>query len=277
MLTAAAVVCTTAALAGCTSASSPGRTSGSPPAGAPAARTSYSADPAGAAAVQQAFVSAIKRVLPSVVEIRTDSGLGSGVVFDSRGDIITNAHVVGDATSFDVLTSGTPAALTAGLVGVCRPDDLAVIRVGAVGGLYPATFDSSGNAEVGDLVLAIGSPLGLGSSVTEGIVSAVGRNVTEPAAQGSRGATLRDTIQTSAAINPGNSGGALVNIDGQVIGVPTLGAGNQRAGGLAAGIGFAIPASTVVAVGRQLIDGASVNQAGAPALTIFSGGGYESC
>ncbi len=200
-------------------------------------------------------MSVIRRVLPSVVEIRTSSGLGSGVVFDSRGDIITNAHVVGDATSFEVLTSGTPAALTAGLVGVCRPDDLAVIRVGAAGGLRPATFDSSASAQVGDLVLAIGSPLGLDSSVTEGIVSAVGRDVTEPAAAETPGVTLRDTIQTSAAINPGNSGGALVNIDGQVIGVPTLAAGNQASGGLAAGIGFAIPASTAVAVGRQLADG----------------------
>jgi putative serine protease PepD len=127
-----------------------------------------------------------------------------------------------------------------------------VIRVGAAGGLHPTTFDSSGSAEVGDLVLAIGSPLGLGSSVTEGIVSAVGRNVTEPAAEGSPGATLRDTIQTSAAINPGNSGGALVNIHGHVIGVPTLAAGNRGSVGLAAGIGVAIPASTAVAVGRQL-------------------------
>jgi putative serine protease PepD len=112
MLTAAAVVCTTAALAGCTSASSPGRTSGSSPAGAPT-RTSYSADPAGAAAVQQAFVSAIKRVLPPVVEIRNDSGLGSGVVFDSRGDIITNAHVVGDARRLRVLlTTALPVIAT---------------------------------------------------------------------------------------------------------------------------------------------------------------------
>jgi putative serine protease PepD len=253
VVAAAVVLATTAALLGCASELSPGTTGASSPASAP--RTSYSADPAGASAVQQAFVSVIRRVLPSVVEIRTSSGLGSGVVFDARGDIITNAHVVGDATSFEVLASGTPATLTAGLVGVCRADDLAVIRVGSDGGLRPAAFDSSPDAEVGDLALAIGSPLGLGGSVTEGIVSAVGRSVTEPASDGSPGATLRGTIQTSAAINPGNSGGALVNIDGQVIGIPTLAAGNQKSGGIAAGIGFAIPAATAIAVGRQLADG----------------------
>jgi putative serine protease PepD len=251
---AATVAITTGTLAGCATVASPETTSGSSPAGAPAARTGHFGDPAAAVAVQQAFVSVIRRVLPSVVEIRTSSGLGSGVVFDSRGDIITNAHVIGDATSFEVLMSGRPAALTAGLVGVCRPDDLAVIRVKASVGLRPANFESSGNAQVGDLVLAIGSPLGLDSSVTEGIVSAVGRNVTEPTGEGSPGATLHDTIQTSAAINPGNSGGALVNIDGQVVGIPTLAAGSQKAGGLAAGIGFAIPAGTAVAVGRHLAD-----------------------
>jgi putative serine protease PepD len=212
-----------------------------------------------AAALQQQLVSAIKRVLPSVVEIRTNAGLGSGVVLDASGDIVTNAHVVDGASSFQVLSSaaaaghssGTaPAPLPAVLVGSCPGDDLAVIRVSAAAGLPAATFGDLAGVSVGDLVLAIGSPLGLDSSVTEGIVSAIGRSVAEPASTGSPAAVLASTIQTSAAINPGNSGGALVSIDGAVIGIPTLAAVNR--GGAAPGIGFAIPASIAVSVGRQL-------------------------
>jgi S1-C subfamily serine protease len=144
-------------------------------------------------------------VLPSVVEIRTSSGLGSGVVFDSGGDIVTNAHVVGSATSMQVLGSASAEPVPAALVGVYRPDDLAVIRVSDAKGLRPAVFGNSAALAAGDIVLAIGNPLGLDSSVTEGIVSAVGRIVSEPASDGAAGATLPDTIQTSAAINRGSA------------------------------------------------------------------------
>ncbi len=209
--------------------------------------------------MQQEFVSVVRQVLPSVVEIRTGSGLGSGVVFDSAGDIVTNAHVVGDSTRFEVLASGLRGSLAASLVGLCTANDLAVIKVSAAHRLRPAAFDSAA-VEVGDLVLAMGSPLGLDSSVTEGIVSAVGRVVSEPVSAGTPEVTLRGTIQTSAAINPGNSGGALVNIDGQVIGIPTLTAAGER--GSADGIGFAISAGTAVRVARQLAD---VGRAGHPA------------
>jgi putative serine protease PepD len=212
-----------------------------------------SADQAAAAAVQEEFVSVIRRVMPSVVEIRTSTGLGSGVVLDADGDIVTNAHVVGDSASFQVL-SDTPAGrgdpLRAALVGSCPAYDLAVIRVSAAAGLRPATFAHGASVTVGDLVLAIGSPLGLGGSVTEGIVSAVDRSVTEPAHTGAQAAVLAGLVQTSAAINPGNSGGALVNVDGAVIGIPTLAAVNR--GTAAPGIGFAIPASSAVSVGQQL-------------------------
>jgi putative serine protease PepD len=216
---------------------------------------------AAVAAVQQEFVSVIQRVLPSVVEIRTNAGLGSGVVLDADGDIVTNAHVVTGASRFQVLSdsvagsgssASSPAPMPAVLVGSCPGDDLAVIRVGADAGLHPATFANSAGVTVGDIVLAIGSPLGLGGSVTEGIVSAIGRSVAEPASAGTRAAVLTDTVQTSAAINPGNSGGALVSIDGEVIGIPTLAAVNRGAGGAAPGIGFAIPASIAVGIGRQL-------------------------
>jgi S1-C subfamily serine protease len=104
-------------------------------------------------------------------------------------------------------------------------------------------------------VLAVGNPLGLASSVTEGIVSATGRTVSEPATAESAGATLPGAIQTSAPINPGNSGGALVNLSGQVIGIPTLVAVSPHSGAQAAGIGFAIPSNTARDVARQLITG----------------------
>lgn len=222
----------------------------------------------GVMAQQQAFVSVIKRVLPSVVEIRTSSGLGSGVILDSAGDIVTNAHVVGSATRFQVVLSSSTAPLSATLVGAYRPDDLAVIKVTGAKNLHPATFGNSAKLQVGDIVLAIGNPLGLASSVTDGIVSAVGRIVSEPTGGGSPGATLPDAIQTSAAINPGNSGGALVNINGQVVGIPTLAAVNQEAGGAAPGIGFAISSNTAVNIARQLVANGRVTNSHRAALGV---------
>lgn len=219
--------------------------------------------------IQNAFVHVIQRVLPSVVEIRTSSGLGSGVVFDGKGDIVTNAHVVGNASKFKVLPSGSASPLPATLVGTYRPDDLAVIKVRGDRNLPPATFGNSSRLQAGDLVLAIGNPLGLASSVTEGIVSAVGRTVTEPAKSGSSGAALPNMIQTSAAINPGNSGGALVNLAGQVMGIPTLAATDQQLGGGAApGIGFVISSDMVTSIARQLISSGHVTNSGRAELGV---------
>ena len=167
--------------------------------------------PAGAPA-SASYAAVVREVLPSVVLIRTPSGLGSGVVLDTKGNIVTNAHVAGDATSFEVQVAGQAEPRPARLVGTYPPDDLAVIRADDPSGLRPARFGDSSRAQAGDVVLAIGNPLGLSGSVTEGIISATGRAVTEPAAPGSPAATLPDAIQTSAPINPGNSGGALVNI-----------------------------------------------------------------
>jgi S1-C subfamily serine protease len=190
----------------------------------------------------------VQKVGPSVVLIETQSGLGSGVVFDAKGDIVTNAHVVGTDTQFLVATSDG-RQLPATLVGTFPVDDLAVIRV-AKTDLTPAKFGDSSALVVGDIVLAIGNPLGLQSSVTEGIVSAAGRVVTEPG-----GNALPNTIQTSAAINPGNSGGALVDLDGAVVGIPTLAATLPELGGSAApGIGFAIPSNLAVDIATQLVD-----------------------
>ena len=254
-------------VAGCSAASGAGQVQASP-------AVTETAAPGAAAAVQQEFVSVVQRVMPSVVEIRTSSALGSGVVLDADGDIVTNAHVVGGASSFLVLTASSVAQasadaaqepLPAVLVGSCPSDDLAVIRVADAARLRPATFGDPAGVAVGDIVLAIGSPLGLDGSVTEGIVSAVGRTVAEPASTGEPAAVLTDVIQTSAAINPGNSGGALVSLDGEVIGIPTLAAVNRSVGGTAPGIGFAIPATTAVRVAGQLAAASGASSLAAPA------------
>jgi putative serine protease PepD len=200
-----------------------------------------------ALALQQQFVQVVKQVGPSVVLIQTSQGLGSGIILDASGNVVTNAHVVQGASSFQV-TLADGKQYPAQLVGSFAADDLAVLHVDA-GGLHPASFADSSRLHVGDVALAIGNPLGLQSSVTEGIVSALGRTVNED-----NGVALPNVIQTSAPINPGNSGGALVDLQGQVIGIPTLAATDpQLGGGAAAGIGFAIPSNTVREIAVQLI------------------------
>jgi S1-C subfamily serine protease len=195
-------------------------------------------------ALEQSFVAVYRAVSPSVVQISTSEGLGSGIVFDKNGNIVTNDHVVGTATAFAVTTS-TGKRLKATLVGRFTPDDLAVIKVNGTG-LRPADFADSSKLRVGDIAMAIGNPLGLSSSVTEGIVSALNRQETE-----SNGATLPNLIQASAPINPGNSGGALVDIHGRVIGIPTLAAQGRELG--VAGIGFAIPSNVVTDIAGQIV------------------------
>ncbi|WP_033822030.1 S1C family serine protease, partial [Kitasatospora sp. MBT63] len=212
----------------------------------------------------------IATVLPSVVQITAGDSLGSGIVYDDKGDIVTNAHVVGTGKDFSVTLANSTTALDATLVGSFPDSDLAVIRLSSVpGGLKPAVFADSGKVEVGQIALAMGSPLGLASSVTEGIVSATGRTVTEPQNGDSPGATIGNMVQTSAAINPGNSGGALADLSGQVIGINTLAAVDQELNGSAApGIGFAIPASTVTGIADQLIKDGKVTNSGRAALGI---------
>lgn len=224
----------------------------------------------GGSDLQTAYQNTVKAVLPSVVQITTDQDLGSGVVFDDKGDIVTNAHVVGNATNFQVslATGGSP--LGAKLVSSFPASDLAVIRLTSPPkGLKPADFGDSGKVAVGQIVLAMGNPLGLSSSVTQGIVSATGRTVSESSSGGGTGATIPDMVQTSAAINPGNSGGALVNLDNQVIGIPTLAATDPQLGsGAAPGIGFAIPASTVTRIAEQIIKNGKVTDSGRAALDV---------
>jgi len=209
--------------------------------------TATTAQRAQAAALEQRFVAVVKETEPEVVQIQTDAGLGSGVIFDDRGDIVTNAHVVDSARQL-LVTAADGHRFPARLVGAYTPDDLAVVTVGAGHGLKPARFADSSKLAVGEIVLAEGNPLGLQSSVTEGIISALGRDVSE-----GPGVVLPDSIQTSAPINPGNSGGALVDLDGQVVGIPTLAAANPQLGSAAAGIGFAIPSNTVRDIASQLV------------------------
>jgi S1-C subfamily serine protease len=224
-----------------------------------ATATQSPAAPGPATSGTASYASVVRQVLPSVVLIRTENGLGSGVVLDRSGNIVTNAHVAGDATKFQVQVAGDTAPRSAKLVGTYPPDDLAVIRADNPSGLQPATFGDSAKVQAGDVVLAIGNPLGLSGSVTQGIISATDRAVTESATDGSAGqirpaATLPGAIQTSAPINPGNSGGALVSASGQVVGIPTLAAGSPQGGGQAQGIGFAIPSNLARDIAAQIID-----------------------
>jgi putative serine protease PepD len=236
--------------------------------GQEASSNSDSSAPAAAVQLEDAYQQVIDDVLPSVVEIRSSTGVGSGVVYNDGGDIVTNAHVVGDEQEFQVFASGSPEALDATLVGSYPPNDLAVVRVAGGEALHRATFADSSKVEVGQLVLAMGNPLGLESTVTNGIVSATGRTVTEPASPESPGATLPDAIQTSADINPGNSGGALVDLQGEVVGIPTLAALQPRAGAPAPGIGFAIPSNQVTHLADQIVATGTVADSGRAALGV---------
>jgi S1-C subfamily serine protease len=197
-------------------------------------------------AFQRAITAVVHELSPSVVQIQNREGLGSGVVFDSNGDIVTNNHVVAGGGPYTV-TAGAHS-YGASLVGRFPLDDLAIVRVSGAK-LTPAAFADSSKLDVGDFAIAIGNPLGLRSSVTDGIVSAFRQGVSE-----GNGVALPAMIQTSAAINPGNSGGALADLQGRVIGIPTLAATDPELGGTAApGIGFAIPSNLVKDIATQII------------------------
>jgi serine protease Do len=174
-----------------------------------------------------------------------ERSLGSGVIVDPKGYIVTNNHVVEKADKIRVNLMGDPETVTytATVVGTDPETDLAVIKIDAKKPLPAARLGNSDSMNVGDWVLAIGSPFGLNETVTAGIVSAIGRNIV-PLRQ------FESFIQTDAAINPGNSGGPLVNINGEVIGINTA---IYTSGGGYQGVGFAMPSNTVVNVYNQLI------------------------
>ncbi|AQZ66520.1 secreted protease [[Actinomadura] parvosata subsp. kistnae] len=251
---------------GTVSPSAPPSTTTAPPSTPSTTAASPTSSPQ---ALEAAYEKVISDVLPSIVQITTKVGLGSGIVFDTQGHIVTNAHVVGQATQMNVTiaTGGPPRS--ARLVKSFAGGDLAVIKVDRPDGLKPARFGDSSKLRVGQIVLAMGNPLGLSGSVTNGIVSALGRTVTEPQNPDSPGATIAGAIQTSAAINPGNSGGALVDLSGHVIGIPTLAATDPDLGGGAApGIGFAIPSNTATDIARQIVKDGRVTNSHRAALGI---------
>ena len=173
---------------------------------------------------------------------QTQQGLGSGVIITADGYVLTNNHVVEDADDVRVSIGESNKRYVAKVVGRDAPTDLAVLKIDATG-LTPATFGDSDQVQVGDVVLAIGNPFGVGQSVSRGIVSALSRGVGI--------GPFEDFIQTDAAINPGNSGGALLDTDGRVIGINS--AILSRSGGFA-GVGFAIPINLVRSVAEQIVN-----------------------
>src|SRR6266550_75705 len=210
----------------------------------------------------------IARVRPAVVEVKvtTPNGgaLGSGVIIDRRGYIVTNNHVVNGAQSISVvLYDGTQ--VPAQLVGTDPADDLAVLKITPpASGLTVASLGDSSKLQVGQDVLAIGNPLGITQSVTNGIVSALNRTVSE----GQGGSTIPGAIQTDAPINPGNSGGALVDMQGNLIGIPTLSAIDPEFNTPANGVGFAIPSNRVSFIVPQIIANGHVTHTGRAALGV---------
>ena len=210
-----------------------------------------------------------EQVKPAVVQITTSqeapsffdqpvpqqTGVGSGVIYDKAGYILTNNHVVAGASQLTVaLPDGR--SFDGKLIGADPQTDLAVVQIQG-DNLPVATLGDSSQIGVGDWVVAIGNALALpgGPTVTAGVVSATGRTVQEPAdpQTGEPGPFLYDLTQTDAAINPGNSGGPLVNLSGQVVGINTLVAGVAEPGVQAQGIGFAISINTAKPIAEELV------------------------
>jgi S1-C subfamily serine protease len=207
---------------------------------------------------------AAAKAAPSVVTVYVSSGSGagsgSGVVLTADGYVLTNNHVVadgGNGGSVQVRTSDG-ALYDAEIVGTDPAFDLAVLRLDGAADLTPATFADSDELQIGDVAVAIGAPLGLSNTVTDGIISATNRAVATGSTQDD--ATVLDAIQTDAAINPGNSGGALVDAAGEVIGINTaiatvasgLPGGQSQSGNI--GVGFAIPGNTAQRVAQEIIE-----------------------
>ncbi|MEM8961237.1 MAG: trypsin-like peptidase domain-containing protein [Acidobacteriota bacterium] len=207
-------------------------------------------------AEEQRDIRVFREAIPSVVFVSSSivrrdrftlnvmeipQGTGSGFIWDDQGHVVTNFHVVQNGERFSVLI-GEQTELDAELVGVAPDKDLAVLRLLEIpDDLRPMRVGASGSLLVGQRVLAIGNPFGLDQTLTIGVVSALGRELTSPS-----GRQIRDVIQTDAAINPGNSGGPLLDSAGRVIGINTA---IFSPSGASAGIGFAVPIDTAKRVG----------------------------
>lgn len=205
--------------------------------------------PAEAAPVDEPVAQVAEALLPSVVQIESPAGLGSGVIYDSEGLILTAAHVVAGSDRVQVrLSDGSQ--YTGEVLGGDVPTDIAVVRVDATD-LPAAPLALDEELQVGQMAVAIGSPYGLDSTVTAGVVSAIDQTV------GNRGG-FQSLIQTDAAINPGNSGGALANRDGEVIGINvsifSASGGND-------GVGFAVPIDVAHELAEAVVSGEAIESA----------------
>nr|WP_243850313.1 trypsin-like peptidase domain-containing protein [Modestobacter marinus] len=217
-----------------------------------------------------AAAAAAPSVVTLYVSAAAGAGSGSGVVLSEDGYVLTNNHVVSlDSSTNDVtvqVRTSDGTVYDATVVGTDPSNDLAVVKLSDAGGLTPAVFADSDAVQVGDLAVAIGAPLGLTNTVTDGIISATNRAVQAGATQDEN--TVIDALQTDAAINPGNSGGALVNADGEVIGINTAiasvastGLPGQETTSGNIGVGFAIPSNTAQRIAEQIIDTGSATHA----------------
>ncbi|MBO0793278.1 MAG: trypsin-like peptidase domain-containing protein, partial [Ktedonobacteraceae bacterium] len=208
----------------------------------------------------------IANVRPAVVQINVQtgqgSGIGSGVIIDSRGYIVTNNHVVEGASTVEVVLYDN-TRIKANVVGTDPADDLALVKINPTANLVTVKLGDSSKLHVGQSVLAIGNPLGIQQTVTSGIISALGRSVSEE-----NGTTIPNAIQTDAAINPGNSGGALVDMQGHLVGIPTLAAIDPEFRTPANGVGFAIPSNRVNYIVQQIIQNGQVTHSGRAALGV---------
>jgi putative serine protease PepD len=247
-----------------------GDLTGSDPASRPAAAAPLPAASGGPAARADAG-RVYATVAEGVVAVQVGGGSGTGFVIDERGTIVTNAHVVGEASQASVRFGDSGAAVDAEVLGSDPSTDLAVLRVdsSSVGALHPLTLADSDDVRVGDEVVAIGHPFGLDRTATAGIVSGLGREIRSP-----NGFSIDEVIQTDAAINPGNSGGPLVDGRGRVVGVNSQIATNGAGGGNV-GVGFAVPANTVREVVPRLASGQTIERPYLGLTTAAGSAGVE--
>jgi len=232
------------------------------PAGGDRSDTLQTASPSSVEPAMDGSVEAVaSRLLPSVVKINVAGqagvGNGTGIIMSADGQVLTNNHVVESAAEGGTITVlfSDGSTTDAQIVGRDPVTDLAVIEATDVDGLTPARFGSSAELDIGEQVVAIGSPFGLQSTVTTGVVSAVNRPVTSGDGQGGD-TSVFPAVQTDAAINPGNSGGPLVDMSGNVIGINSaIQTGTSDATGGSIGLGFAIPVDLARSIAGQIIEG----------------------
>jgi len=248
---------TAASTPGSTAASTPGSTPASTPAGNTSARTEL-----------PSLSGVVDKVRPATVQVTNETavsfgqggtsldvpqGTGTGFIYDKEGHVLTNAHVVAGGTTL-LVTLANGDAQPAKLIGSDPRTDVAVLQLSG-SSLPTVALGDATKVKVGDWTVAIGHALGLpgGPTVTAGVLSAMGRHVQEPSDTGGAGPFLFDMLQTDAPINPGNSGGPLVNLNGEVIGMNTLVAGQAGEGQPAQGIGFAISINRAKSIADLLV------------------------